>query len=408
MKPVGKSIQELALDHQKYRRSCLNLIPSENLLSRAVLSTLANDLAGRYASRPIFYGGTRYAEKIWEQAEILAKEVFGTEHASVAPLSGHLSCMITLSSLSSRGNTVAALAPDSGGYPGFARGMICDALALEIDYLPYDRERRNIDSGKAIEFVRRLKPRVVVLGASLFLFPHPVKEISDEVHSYNGYVVYDGSHVLGLIAGGEFQKPLDVGVDVLFGSTHKTFPGPQGGVILCNDKTTFSKIENSIYHRFVDNIHLNRVAALGVALEEMRRYGQDYAKQIIENARQLARSLSERGFPIVHTPGGHTSSHQVFMEFRPRESYSSLSPDLGETPAVRVREKLEEAFIVVDSGVRLGTAEVTRRGMKNKEMQVIANLIHRVISEGRTEGIRKRVKTLLARHKKVKFSLDQA
>jgi len=171
-------------------------------------------------------------------------------------------------------------------------------------------------------------------------------------------VAYDGSHVLGLIVGGQFQDPLRESADVLLGSTHKTFPGTQGGIILCNDKDVAKKIAKVIMRSplLIDNIHLHRVGALAITLIEMLLFGEEYAIQIIKSSKTLARYLYEDGIEVKCKEKDFTQSHQILY---PQE------PEKG----LKIRTLLEQAEIIVDRRIRIGTQEVTILGMKNKEMR---------------------------------------
>jgi len=189
-------------------------------------------------------------------------------------------------------------------------------LGLRADYLPYDGEGYNLNTEKSLEYIAQNKPKVVVLGSSLILFPQPVREVAEEVHRYGGSLVYDGSHVMGLIAGGVFQDPLREGADVLVGSTHKSFFGPQGGLILSNDSEFMAKLSSNFLHVTQDNPHPNRVAALGVALAEAEKWGAQYASRVVLNSKRLAKLLFEEGLPVTpNTREDFTQSHQVFLNY---------------------------------------------------------------------------------------------
>ncbi|MEM4417170.1 MAG: aminotransferase class I/II-fold pyridoxal phosphate-dependent enzyme [Nitrososphaerota archaeon] len=373
--------------HNRYRTGCINLIPSENVLSPQVLEALSSDLAGRYAFRPEFYGGTGYAHRIWEECEMLASQVFDAEYCDVTPLSGHIALMIALYTVAGRGGTLARIPTDAAGYPGLADDKIPEVFGMSVVDLPY-REHM-VDVGASLELLRRKRPDVVVLGASLILYPHPVKELADTVHSYGGRVIYDGSHVLGLIAGGRFQEPLKEGADILLGSTHKSFPGPQGAIISTNDKDLARRLQSNTLHKFVDNIHLNRVAALAVSLEEMRRFGRQYAGRVISNAKSLAYNLEKAGFKVFKTGMGYTMSHQVYIP-------------MVEAEGVRMRDKLEKCRIIVDMAVRMGTNEVSRRGMTSAEMGHIARLVERAVSG---EDVSRDAVRLAKRFKRLRYTL---
>jgi glycine hydroxymethyltransferase len=231
----------------------------------------------------------------------------------------------------------------------------------------------------------------VVFGGSLITFPHPVKELAEVAHENGAAVGFDGSHVMGLIGGGQFQDPLKEGASVLFGSTHKSFFGPQGGIILA-DKEHGELLKGKIYPAFVDNAHWNRIAAMALALAEMNEFGKAYATQVIRNSKTLARALHDHGFPVICEHLGFTQSHQVIVDYG--------DPEQGRA----VAEKLQRANIITDCVVRIGTCEITRRGMKEQEMPKIAELIKRtIIDKENPEVIKKEVARLSAEFKKVEY-----
>lgn len=383
---------ELIREHERYRRRTLNLIPSENIMSPAALKALATDLAGRYSHRPEYYGGTKVIKEVWEEAEEGARKLFGVEHVLLEPLSGHVAAIL-VSHTFAKGGKLAAVSPDRGGYAGYLPSKIPDLLGVELVQLPGSEEYLLPDVEGSVEVIRRERPDLLVLGGSLILFPHPVKELSEAVHEYGGVVAYDASHVLGLIAGGEFQDPLREGADLIYASTHKTFPGPQGGIILTNDEALYERLRGNIYHKIVDNIHLNRLGVLAITIEEMRRFGKAYARRIVGNSQELASALDSLGAPVKARDKGYTRSHQVLLELPDKEAR------LG------VRDRLEECGIITDGDVRLGTAEVSRRGMGKREMRKIAKLIHGAMEGEDPKLIRREVVELMRRFSKPRFCL---
>jgi glycine hydroxymethyltransferase len=263
------------------------------------------------------------------------------------------------------GDKVVCVSKADGGYPGISQHGISDALGLRILNFPFSKAEMNIQTDKAESYILKEKPRVVIFGASFFLFPHPVRQLAKVAKEVGAHVGYDGSHVLGLIAGKQFQDPLREGASTLFGSTHKSFFGPQGGIILA-DKEHGKIIRKRIHPAYVDNAHWNRIAALSLALAEMKEFGREYAKRVVQNAQTLAKAVAEKGFPAVCPSLGFTKSHQVFLDYG------------GYKKGGTVARKLEKANIIVDSGVRLGVCEATRRGMRKVEMLKIADFIDRV------------------------------
>jgi len=365
-------IMSLVEKHEQWRgRECINLIPSENVMSPAVRALLSTDLGHRYTSPDGFYMGTRFIDEIEQYGVKLAKDVFNSDTADLRPLSGHVADLTFLACFANPNDKIVCVSPVDGGYPGISKRGISDFLRLRVLNFPFSKADMNIKAGESEDLIRREKPRIIVFGTSLFLFPHPVRQLTKAAQEVEAHVGYDGSHVLGLIAGREFQDPLREGASALFGSTHKSFFGPQGGIILA-DKEHGEVVSQKIRHAFVDNAHWNRIAALSLALAEMKEFGRAYARQVTQNAQVLAKALAEKGFPVACPNQGYTKSHQVFLGLG---GYKSAKGRV-------VAKKLEKANIIVDSGVRLGVCEATRRGMRKGETLRIAEFIDRAFRKG--------------------------
>jgi len=400
--PKERNIPSILKDHEAWRGSCLNLIASENITSPAVQAALASDLGHRY-TLPMnkrfdgmlvknAYMGTRFTDEAQARTQELACEVFGAKHAYVNALSGHIAAMTTLMALCKKGDLIMAPDDDSGGYHGWTGPYLPEAFGMKYSALPFKSHDWDLDYNAAADAIERQRPALVVLGLSYFPFPFKIGPVRQACDKVGAYLVYDASHVLGLIAGGQFQRPLKEGADLMLGSTHKSFFGPQGGLMLTNDENIHKRIlENSTW-RSIDNAHWNRVAALGVALEEMKAYGKDYAVQVVKNSKALARSLAGSGVPLRFAHRGFTESHQVLMDNkRASMLYAAAFPELA--------SRLESNDIIIDSVGRMGTSEVTRLGFKEKDMDTIATLIVDVMKRDKKVG--PKVKAL---RKKAKLS----
>jgi len=389
-------ILNLVKKHEEWRGTqCLNLIPSENVMSPTARSLLSSELGHRYTARDHFYMGTHFTDEIEQYGEKLAKQVFKSAIADLRPLSGHVADMIFLASYTKTGDTFMCVSPDDGGYPGMWNDGLAGLFSLKAVPFPFSKHDMNIEVEEAKETIRRIKPRIVIFGASLITFPHPVEELA-KIASENGAIVgFDGSHVMGLIAGKQFQNPLKEGAHALFGSTHKTFFGPQGGIFLA-DKEHGEFVKSKIYPTFVDNAHWNRIAALTLALAEMEKFGKAYAEQVIRNSKTLAKALYDYGFPVICQHLGFTQSHQVILDYGDYEK--------GRTFA----EKLQHANIIVDCVIRIGACEITRRGMKEGEMLKIAEMIKRAAIDAEPpENIKKNVAKLSAEFQEVKYCFEK-
>jgi glycine hydroxymethyltransferase len=380
---------------EKWRvEECINLLPSENASSPQVRALLSADFSNRY-NLPIMkdylgeflenaYRGTRITYDVELRAEDVAKEVFGARYACVQPLSGHIAALITIISTTKRGDTILAVSPDHGGYDGYAPPYIPDILGLKSIPLPFDDSVFNVKSKEAASLIRRTKPALVILGASSILFPYDIKTVSEACSAVGATLAYDGSHVLGLIAGGEFQRPLKEGVDILYGSTHKTFFGPQGGLIVTNSKEMNEKVRSNLVWRVMDNAHWNRIAALGQALLEMRAFGQRYARQVVRNSQRFGKELKVRGFPVQFEEFGFSRSHQLLYDQKLlKERFGKAVNDFS--------VMLERSNLIIDSVGRLGTPEITRMGFKEKDIPSLADIF---IAAAKGENVKKDVKAL--------------
>ena len=393
-------ILSLVEKHEEWRgKQCLNLIPSENVMSPAVRGLLSSELGHRYTARDRFYMGTGFIDEVEQYGEKIAREVFGAETADLRPLSGHVADLIFLASFAKPNDVLMCVSPEDGieyGYPGMWKDGLAGLFGLKAVPFPFSKREMNIKVEEAKEAIGRVKPRIVIFGASLITFPHPVKELAGVARENGACVGFDGSHVMGLIAGERFQDPLREGAHALFGSTHKTFFGPQGGIILA-DKEHGEIMKAKIYPAFVDNAHWNRIAALTLALAEMKDFGKAYAEQVIRNSRTLAKALHDYGFPVVCRHLGFTRSHQALLDYG------------GYKQGRVIAEKLQLANIIVDCGVRIGTCEVTRRGMKEEEMLKIAELIKRTVVDGeQPEEVKEDVAKLCAEFQKVEYCFRES
>ncbi len=368
-----KKLIELIKKHDEWRENkTINLIPSENIVSPEVRAFLSSKIVGRYTSRDSFYRGTKYIDEIEQLGVEIAKRIFKAKYADLRMISGHIADLTFIMAYVKRGETIMCIDPKDGGYPGISKNALPKLLGIRVKYLPFNKDNYTIDIEKSIEYIREVKPKAIILGSSLILSHQPVREISLIANETGAVVGYDGSHVLGLIAGHTFQDPLREGAIALFGSTHKTFFGPQGGIMLASEPEPL----NSIVHpSIVDNAHWNRIAALTMALLEIEKFGESYAQQVIRNAKALAKSLIERKMPIKGPKDIYTESHQVLLAPKPYQKNKDLAL------------KLEKVNIIVDNGIRLGVNEVTRRGMKESEMDKIAEFIERAVKGENPEKI---------------------
>jgi glycine hydroxymethyltransferase len=380
--------------HEAWRANCLNLIASENVLSQAVHSALDSDLIHRYADytgRDLAarrYRGTRYVVEIEREVERLAGLVFGAEFFELRPISGHLAGAAVLMALCRPGDTVLEIGRDGGGHREAGKFAGSELVRLDVRHLPIDPDRYNVDAAAAAVLIAEVRPRVVILGSSNFLFPHPVREMRKAIDVLpEAYLVYDASHVMGLIAGGRFQDPLGEGADVVFGSTHKTFFGPQGGIVFTNRRDLMTRISDVVYPGLVTNHHPFRMPALGVALAEMLAFGPAYGDQVIANSQALGEALVAEGIQCV-TDGGrppagprYSSSHTVLLRVGDFGTADAVAAQLEAAGIITTGGLLPDAL--GGHGIRVGTQEMTRRGLRETGMVRVAQFIAEALRDER-------------------------
>ncbi len=406
----AEEIKNLTKQHHDWMKNSLNLIASENITSRAVREAIASDLSHRYAEGlpgERLYEGCTYIDAIEEKTIELSKELFGAEHANVQSTSGVVANLASFFAVAKPGDGIMSINVPEGGHISHAGVSAAGVRGLNISSVPMDTEVMNVDIDKTQEKIRTKEPKIVVLGGSLFLFPHPVKEVVDAAKEVGARVMYDGAHVLGLIAGKQFQDPIKEGADIVTGSTHKTFPGSQGGIILCKEDL-HKKIDNCVFPGLVSNHHLHHMAGLGIATAEMMEFGEDYAKQTISNAKALAQSLYELGFNVLCEDQGFTESHQVVMDVAELGDVAAMAKTLEGNNIILNKNLLPWDDVnnsANPSGIRMGTQELTHRGLKEDDMQQVAEFIKQVVMD--KKDVTADVTEYMQDFTKVHYSFDE-
>ncbi|MCY0859455.1 MAG: serine hydroxymethyltransferase [Sulfolobaceae archaeon] len=379
-------ILEITSTHNKWRRiESINLIASENVMSPLAEAVYMSDFMSRYAEgKPYkrYYQGVKYTDEIETLAMQLMGEITEAKYTDLRPTSGTIANAAVFRVLAQPGDKAVIAPVQAGAHVSHTRFGTLGALGIEQIEMPYDADKMNVDVDKAIKLIEEVKPKFIVLGGSLYLFHHPVKELAPIAHSVGAKVVYDAAHVYGLVVGKEWPNPLAEGADFLTASTHKTFPGPQGGVIFSNNEELYKEVSRTIFPWFVSNHHLHRLPATAVVALEMKYFGSDYARQIRKNAKALAEALVERGFKVLGEHLGYTQSHQVAVDVR-AQGGGAKAAKLLEDANIIVNKNLlpyDPPSAVSDpSGLRIGVQEMTRFGMKEEEMEVIADFFKKIL-----------------------------
>lgn len=390
-KAWAEAVVEAVKRNEEWRgKRCLNLLAPEAPTSPAVRALLASEIGTRAAEGHIgrvnrWFAGTQYIDEVEALCVELLKIAFRCRYADHRLMGSMLGNLTVYHALTQPGDTVMTAAQPFGGHSSNRHDGPAGTRGLNIVDIPFDPDQLEVDLDSFAKLARQVQPKLVVMGMSMTLFPLPVREMSQIIADWGGQFVYDGAHQAGLIAGGQFQDPLNEGAIILTGSAGKTFSGPQSGMIMWNDPALTEPLTEAIFPVLVATHQVNRVAALAVAAAEMIEFGQVYMAQIVKNAQTLGRALAERGIPMVGAERGYTQTHQVIAQVK----------QFG--GGLEVAHRLAEANIITNknltpddnpedwdrpSGLRIGTIEVTRLGMREEDMVMIADFIARVLVEG--------------------------
>jgi glycine hydroxymethyltransferase len=387
MKEEIKKVKEIVENENRWRRKeCINLIASESVLSPLAEKFYISDFEGRYNERDEIehYCGTKYSTEIENFCNKIFMERFCTRYVDTRPISGAIANLAIYTAFTNPGDLIACLGIQNGAHVSATKWGMAGVRGLKHIEMAFDHKRMNIDVEETVKILKEKNPKLVVLGGSMILFPQPIKELKKSLEEI--IFVYDAAHVFGLIYAGEFQNPLKEGAEILTSSTHKTFQGPQGGIIIGNDHISedfWKKIQKAIFPGLISNHHIHRLPSLAITAIEMNVFGKEYAKQTIKNAKCLAESLYNIGFDVLCPDIGFTETHQVIINVRKFGG--------GE----KVAKKLEEANIICNkmslpedsphdatknpSGIRIGVQEMTRFGMKEEEMKEIARFFKKIL-----------------------------
>ncbi len=299
--------------------------------------------------------------------------------------SGTVANLAVLMALAKPRDKMTTVALSDGGHISHAKIGATGVRGVRTYNYPFDEKVMNIDVQGAKRLIREVKPKVALFGQSVYLFPTPLDELKEVFSEVGCSTWYDGAHVLGLIAGGRFQDPLRQGIDVVSGSTHKTLPGPQHGMIISDlPRESFeTSLRRGVFPGVTSNHHLHSVAALAVTLAETKEFGEAYADQTIRNAKALGQGLHERGLDVLCERLGFTESHTIVVDVEEFHGGAKMAKELERANIILNKNLLPwDSDPIRPCGIRMGAQELARLGMKEKEMSEVAELIARVVVKG--------------------------
>lgn len=382
LRKQDKQVAQAVVKEMKRQQEGMELIASENYVSRAVLEALGTVFTNKYSEGYVgnrYYGGQEYTDVIEQLAIDRARKLFGAEHVNVQPHSGAPANMIAYNAVLEPGDTVLGMDLSHGGH--LTHGHPVTLGAKIYNFVRYKTGKDGlIDYVELEKMAKKHKPKLMLAGFSAYTRKIDYKKFTFIAKKVGAITMFDIAHIAGLIAGKALENPVPY-FDIVTTTTHKTLRGPRGGMILC--KAEFAKaIDKSAFPGFQGGPHMNNVAAKAVALgEALKPAFKTYAKQVIKNAKVLEKELTKRGYKIMF---GGTDYHMILVDvFASRGVTGKEAEHALDEAGITINKNMvpDDPRSPLDpSGVRIGVQAVTSRGMKEKEIKQIAAWIDEIIS----------------------------
>jgi glycine hydroxymethyltransferase len=400
---VDPEVADAIRREQERQANTLELIASENFVSRAVMAAQGSVMTNKYAEGYPgcrYYAGCEPADSVERLAIERAKKLFGAEHVNVQPHSGSQANMAAYHALLEHGDKIMGMSLSDGGH--LTHGAPASFSGACYKVVPYgvDRGTETLNYDKLREIARANKPKMIIAGASAYPRILDFEKIAQIANEVGAFLLVDIAHIAGLVAAGLHPDPTP-DADVVTTTTHKTLRGPRGGMILCKERHARA-IDKAVFPGVQGGPLVHVIAAKAVALREaLTPEFAQYQGQVVANARRLGEALSARGYRLV---AGGTDTHLLLVDVTTRGITGTQAEAALETAGITVnrnRIPFDETAPQVGSGIRIGTPAVTTRGMKEGEMDESADLIDRASShiddETKLRSVRKKVQELCAR-----------
>lgn len=378
---VDPEIYQAILNERERQRNCLEMIASENFTSEAVMAAQGSVLTNKYAEGypgVRYYGGCEYVDVVEELAVERAKKLFGAEHANVQPHSGSQANMAVYFTFLKPGDTVLGMSLSHGGH--LTHGHPVNFSGVYYNFVSYgvSRDTERIDYDEVLRLAKEHKPRAILAGASAYPRIIDFERFASIAKEVNAYMLVDMAHIAGLVATGLHPSPVPCS-DFVTTTTHKTLRGPRGGMILC--KAKYAKaLDKAIFPGLQGGPLMHVIAAKAVALKEASTLDfVEYQKQIVKNAATLAKVFIDRGFRLV---SGGTDNHLLLIDLSDRDIPGKQAAEVLDRVGITVNKNtipFDKRSPAITSGIRVGTPALTTRGMKESEMELIANMIADVL-----------------------------
>ncbi|PWJ21213.1 serine hydroxymethyltransferase [Jannaschia seohaensis] len=381
--PAGRIEALAAAARATHDARCFNLNPATNVMNPRAEALLASGIGSRPS---LGHPGEKYEMGLDEIEEIeviatrLACDVFGAPYAELRVPSGAMANLFAFMACARPGDAIVAPPAEIGGHVTHHAAGCAGLFGLQVHPAPVNATRYTVDLDGVETLARRVRPRIITIGASLNLLPHPVAELRAIADAVGAVLMFDAAHLCGMIAGGAWPNPLAQGAHVMTMSTYKSLGGPAGGMIVTNDPEIAERLDAIAFPGMTANFDVAKTAALGVTLEDWRREGAEYAQAMKDLSRALADAAQAEGLDVFRTEEGVTQSHQFALRApaggqamaRRLEAAGFLTSGIG----------LPEAPVAGDmNGLRLGTPELARRGVTPEDAPALMGLFARALRE---------------------------
>ncbi len=364
---------------------CVNLNPATNVMNPRAEEMLSSGLGARPS---LGYPGDKYEmgleaiERIEVIAAQLASEVFDARYVELRVPSGSIANLYAFLAICKPGDKIIVPPPSIGGHVTHHQPGAAGLLGLDIHFAPVDADNYTVDIDGLRKLAREIHPRLITIGGSLNLFPHPILDIRSVADEVESHVLFDAAHLSGMIAGKGWQQPLKEGAHLMTMSTYKSLGGPPSGMIVTNDASLAERLDHIAFPGLTANFDVAKTAALAVTLLDWKEFGCDYADKMARVARAMTDALLTEGLPVHAAAKGGTTSHQFALEAEQFGGGQSASKTLRRANILASGIGLPLTPIENDlNGLRLGTTEIVRRGMTEEHMPLLAKWIARTLSD---------------------------
>jgi len=407
---IQKFIENIRAD-EKRNKDFLHLTANEAQMSETARTFLSSKLNERYymgggdKNSIVDFGhftalGIKSVEGLLDVAKEEVKEMLGAADVNFSVLSGVHSMMSSLLSTTEAGETIMTVPLKYGGH--FATVGILKRIGRKQVYADFDYENLRFDVRKIAESVKKNSVRAIYLDVSYYLNPHNLREMREAIGP-EPIIIYDASHTLGLIMGKQFQDPFRDGADVISANTHKTLPGPHKGMIAFKDKVLAKKANAVIDGCLYSTPHMIHLVPLAITILEMKEFGEQYAKQVVANSNAIAQAFEKLGYDVRKAnTGKYSEDHQAHVFIDKMGNYMNLYKNLINN---HISTNFEGSELANGKWfIRIGTQEITRRGMKEQDMEKVASLIDLALKGG---NVKEKVVSFNNQFQKIKYSFDE-